>query len=75
MTDLDDKLDTLTRNAYVLEAIVFERDIENKHTSLTKKLFLLSKIERANESIVDALKFLGLGSIEEIDDYKNENNL
>ena len=75
MTELTDRLDILTRNANVLEMAIWEKDIEDKHIGLTKEMYLLSKVEIANNAVIGALKFIKLGSVEEIDAYKNENNM
>ncbi len=75
MTELADRLDILTRNASVLEMAIWEKDIEDKHVGLTKEMYLLSKVEIANNAVIGALKFIKLGSVEEIDDYRDENNM
>jgi hypothetical protein len=49
----------------------FEKKIEeSKHIDLVKKNYLLSRVEKANKAVVDALKFLGLGSIEEMEELE-----
>lgn len=70
MTDIPNKLDILDRNVDILEMTLFERDIENNPLSLTKELYVLSKIRTANKAVEDALGYLGLGSVEEIDKYR-----
>ena len=75
MTELIDRLDILTRNANILEMAIYEKESMENHISLTKKMYLLSKVEIANNAVIDALKFIKLGSVEEIDDYRNENDL
>jgi hypothetical protein len=72
MKTLEDKLDILTRNADVLDMFIFEKVMINEDLDLTKQMFLISKVDRANRAVVEALEFLGLGSIEELDEYKNE---
>jgi len=70
-----DRLDILTRNANVLEMAMYEKEFMGKHINLTKEMYLMSKVEIANNAVIDALKFIKLGSVEEIDNYRNENDM
>ncbi len=74
MKDLENRLDVLTRNADVLEMLIFEKVMMNEDLNLTKQMFLTSKVEGANKAVVEALEFMGLGSIEELDEYKEEHS-
>ena len=68
MEDLIERVDVLNRNSNLLDMFFFEKKIEDSdHIDLVKKNYLLSRVEKANEAIVEALKFLGLGSIEEVE--------
>jgi hypothetical protein len=68
MEDLIERVDILNRNSNLLDMFFFEKKIEDSdHIDLVKKNYLLSRVEKANEAIVETLKFLGLGSIEEME--------